>query len=74
MAELVYSSDFKNREGNYKCTYRNWDGSQFVYYTVFSSHPCGATGEAQTVASVNNSSNIRGEIKKQTEINNLIKK
>ena len=74
MAELVYSSDFKNREGNYKCTYRNWDGSQFVYYTVFSSHPCGATGEAQTVASINNSSNIRGEIKKQTEINNLIKK
>ena len=74
MAELVYSSDFKNRDGNYKCTYRNWDGSQFVYYTVFSSHPCGATGEAQTVASINNSSNIRGEIKKQTEINNLIKK
>jgi len=73
MAELVYSSDFKNREGNFKCTYRTWNGSEFVYYTVYSSHPCGATGEAQSVASVNNSSNVRGEIKRSSLTNNLIK-
>jgi len=73
MAELVYSSDFKNRDGQYKCTYREWNGSEFVYYTVFSSQPCGATGEVQSIASINNSSNVRGEIKRSSLTNNLIK-
>ena len=73
MAELIY----QGRAGaSYICQYKRWNSNRgvFEYYTVYSDHPCGATGEQQAVASINNSSNIRGEIRKQTEINNLINK
>ena len=72
MAELVFSSDFKNRYGQYKCTYREWNGSEFVYYTVFISSMW-SYWEAQSIASINNSSIVRGEIKRSSLTNNLIK-
>jgi|LUMR01.1.fsa_nt_gb hypothetical protein len=61
MAELVYSSNGVNRNGDYICQYKRWTGSRFEYFTVYSPQPCGATYGAQLDATENISSDIQGQ-------------